>query len=310
MYNLPSYVLLKLNVIIFIMSWQVAIILHVLVSALMSLLVRHYTLINKRAYFSIVAIMYITIFVFGLFVNFVFADGYIMIPRNTKTWLCLLLEGALIPAAWLLQYKIISHLGVTNANISSSLKYVTTALLGTVFLGEKLSLTFLVGMVLIIIGIYIVTSISPDEYHELKLTRFKTVFLIISMSILYSLGMLIEKLAIDATGVWSYSVLGWFMQALFASLYMIIFGRHELSNLKKKTFRQGVFLGFTVALAGVFFVYALSMGTLSQSVMVAGSKLLLTTVLAAIFYKERNDILKRMIALLLSIIGLLLILSS
>jgi len=97
---------------------------------------------------------------------------------------------------------------------------------------------------------------------------------------------------------------------LFASLYMIIFGRHELSNLKKKTFRQGVFLGFTVALAGVFFVYALSMGTLSQSVMVAGSKLLLTTVLAAIFYKERNDILKRMIALLLSIIGLLLILSS
>lgn len=304
------YVLPQLNVIILIMSWQVAIILHVLVSAFMSLLARRYTLLNKRAYFSIVAIMYITIFVFGLFANFVFADGHIVIPRNTKIWLYLLLEGALIPAAWLLQYKIISHLGVTNANISSSLKHVTTALLGAVFLSENLSFTFLAGMVMVIIGIYIVTSISPDESHDLKLSRFKTVTLIISMSILYSLGMLIEKLAIDAMGVWNYSVLGWFMQALFASLYMTIFGRYELSNLKKNTFRQGVILGSTVALAGVFFVYALSMGTLSRSVMVAGSKLLLTTVLAVIFYKESNDILKRMIALLLSIIGLLLILSN
>ena len=65
--------------------------------------------------------------------------------------------------------------------------------------------------------------------------------------------------------------------------------------------------GLLTALSGAFFIAALSTGMLSKTIILASSKIVLTSVLAIYFFKENNDLIRRFIALILALLGLLVI---
>lgn len=238
----------------------------------------------------------------GIFGNFP------SILPDTQTWVYLVVQGLCIPGSWLVQYRLISYIGASNTAIVTTLNTMTTATVGLVFLNEPLSWLFLGGSVVIFAGILLALGLQPDTEHHAKVSMRLKVGLAISGAVLFAIAMFAEKLAINQLGAWSYAGFGWSMQALGATGFFMIFGRSELPYINSQVVKRTAILGVLTSLAGMLYVYALSMGSLSHTVVATSGKVAVVLVLSAIFLRERNALLRRITAFMLVVTGLFIIL--
>lgn len=289
------------------MTWQIVILAHIVVSALMTTLARSLSLSNRKAFFVVGFVSYMTISFAGIVYSFIFGVPWHYLP-STQELIYILPAGIGIVTAWLLHYKIIGLLGASNAMITSMANYIGTAVLGLIILGEHLSPTFVVGGALILTSIWVALRIQPDEQHKVRVSRAKLVLIIVAMMSAYSVGMLFEKISLDNIGVWEYARFGWFMQFICAGVLFALMGRREITHISPSTIRRAALLGLTTSVAGGLYILALSTGTLSSTILAASGKIALTSVLAYVFLRERNALPLRLAALALTIVGLWLIL--
>ena len=285
------------------MTWQTVIILQVIVSAGMTILTRRLALAERKLFFVIGVLSYAVVALMGFVYTLVFAGGLPHLPHG-QVWLYLVAEGGCVPAAWLLQYKIIGYLGASNTVLVSMLNNVASALLGIIFLHDKFSLGFIAGTGLVLSSIVIVFRVQPDSRHQQPASTLKKISLIAAMVGLYAVGLFSEKRAIDTIGVWNYASFGWLLQLIGALALCSFYGRHELSHATWRGVQKGLTLGFVTSLAGGLFIYALSIGTLSHTIIANSGKVALTTLFAAIFLHERNALQQRLLAFVLSMGGL------
>ncbi|MFZ1483985.1 MAG: hypothetical protein WAS36_03150, partial [Candidatus Saccharimonadales bacterium] len=108
--------------------------------------------------------------------------------------------------------------------------------------------------------------------------------------------------------VWQYARFGWFMQFVCASVLVAVVGRKEFTHLNSDTIKKALFLGLLTSVAGGLYILALSLGTLSGTMLATSAKITLTSVLAYVFLRERNALGLRLLALVISIAGMWLIL--
>lgn len=280
--------------------------LQIVVSSLMTIFSRKLVLADRKLFYVIGVCSYATVALMGFIYAFVFHGGVAGLPSATG-WLYIIVEGICIPASWLLLYKLISIIGASNSTITSLMNTMVTALLGIILLHEPLTLTFLAGAALLLTSGYLALTIQADTRHHRKVTLGKKVALIVGMVGFYAVGMYCEKQAIDTVGVWDYAVFGWGMQFAGATIICLLFGRSELAHVTKTSVRKGLLLGFMTSIAGVLYIYALSIGTLSHTVVANSGKVGLTMILAALLLGERNALGRRTIALLFSLVGIILL---
>lgn len=290
------------------MTWKIIIITQVLVSAAMTVFTRRLALNDRRLFFVIGVLSYGVIAIMGFIFSIVFGQGLPTVT-NPAVWPYLLIEGIFIPVSWLLQYKVISMLGASNAVLATMLNYVGAAITGFIFLNEKYTLTFLIGVLFIFSSIYISFRIQPDTAHTENSTLKTKTLIVASMAIFFAIGIFSEKQAIDLIGVWNYASFGWGLQFAGAFLLLLIFGRHELNHITRRSVQSGLILGFVTSIAGGLFIYALSVGTLSNTIIAASAKIALVMLLAAVFLKETNSLYMRIAAFILASIGLVFLLS-
>lgn len=288
------------------MTWQIAITLQVFVSSLMTLFTRHVTLSLKKVFFAVGLISYLVIALMGFIYSVVSQHGLPAVPTG-HAWLYLVAEGIFIPAGWLTMYKIIGYVGAGNAVIINTFNTVSAALFGIVFLHEVLTMSFVIGALLVFGGVYTALQVKADTNHRMAGTITLKALLILSGALFFGLGMLNEKLAINAIGVWNYAAFGWAMQAVGALALLSLFGRHEIAHISHMVVKKGAMLGFVTSIAGGLFIYALSKGSLSATIIASSGKIAITLLLAALFFNERNAIRLRVIAFILSAAGLWLI---
>lgn len=288
------------------MTWQIAITLQVLVSSIMTLFTRRVTLSVKNVFFGVGVLSYFMVALMGFVYSLVYNHGLPVAPSLT-TWAYILLEGFCIPLAWLILYKMISLIGAGNAVIVSSLNTTAAALMGVFFLHESLSITFALGAVFILVSALTSLRLSPDLRHHPKATFGKKVLLASSGAVLFALGMFAEKMAITNMGAFNYSAFGWGMQFVGVCVVFALFGRKELPHLSRSVIHKGLLLGFITSIAGGLYIYALSIGNLSHTIVATSGKVAITVFLAALFLNERNALKTRIAALLLSIAGLWLV---
>lgn len=286
------------------MTWQIVILAQVLVSAFMTIFTRKLSLLDRKLFFVIGCASYGMVAVIGLLVSWVFSPAHLVFPA-ANAWPFLITEGVCIPVSWLLQYKIIQTFGAGNAMLITMLNYVGTAALGFLFLNESFSRTFLLGLICILASIWFAFKVQPDSEHKGRDISLATVFPIICMVATYSVGMLAEKQAINVIGVWDYARYGWFLQFAMAAVLLAVYGRKEIKHVTSEKIGRGIILGLLTSLAGVLYIYALSIGSLSGTIIAASGKIALVMFLAALFLKERNSVGMRTAALLLAITGLL-----
>lgn len=252
-------------------------------------------------------ISYTTIAVLGWFYGGMFGNFPSILP-DMQTWVYLAVQGLCIPGSWLVQYRLISYIGASNTAIVTTLNTMATATVGLVFLNEPMSWIFLGGSVVIFAGILLALGLQPDIEHHAKVSMRLKIGLAISGAVLFAIGMFAEKLAINQLGAWNYAGLGWSMQALGAIGFFMIFGRSELPHINSQVVKRTVILGTLTSLAGMLHVYALSIGSLSHTVVATSGKVAVVLVLSAIFLRERNALLRRITAFALVATGLFIIL--
>lgn len=289
-----------------VLSWQTIMLLQIVVSSLMTIFSRKLVLSNNRLYYILGVCTYAAVAVMGCIYALLFHGGVTGVP-SAEAWIYITIEGICIPASWLLLYKLISIVGASNSTVTSLMNTVVTALLGILLLHEPFTLSFLAGAVLLLVSGYLALTIQADIKHHPSVALTKKVALIVGMVSFYSIGMYCEKKAIGMVGVWDYAVFGWGMQFIGVASICLLLGRSELVHVTWRSVRGGVLLGLMTSVAGVLYIYALSIGTLSQTVVATSGKLGLTMVLAALLLGEHNALKKRLLALALSIMGIALL---
>lgn len=285
------------------MTFQIIIIAQVLVSALMTIFTRKLSLTDRKLFFVIGAVSYGVVAIMGILLSLMFNAHSISFPQS-QAWPYLILEAIFIPISWLLQYKIIQKLGASNAVLTTMLNYVSAACLGFVLLGDTFSVRFLIGLVFIMASIYIAFNVQPDTKHELQTSKLVVIVLVFCMALAFAFGMFTEKRAIDIIGVWSYAMFGWSLQFISSLVLLVLYGKREIVHTTAPKVRKAMLLGFITSIAGGLYIYALSIGTLSRTVIAASGKIALVMILAAIVLKERNSIKLRISAFVLAMGGL------
>lgn len=289
------------------LTWQFIIVLQILASSFLAIWTRHVSIRSRKYVFAVGLISYACIAIMGLAYSIFHNGSWPALPQS-NAWLYLMAEGIFIPAAWLFQFKLVSHIGASNGVISSTINGLGAAFLGILILGETISIAFIVGSLLILAAVYLSLTIKPDNSHPVTATLSTKVLLVVSALVCFSLGMLFEKQAITAIGVWNYALYGWSMQLVGAFLLYKIFGNKELASIPKPIFKKAVALGILTSVAGLLFILALSLGSLSHTIVATSGKIAITMVMAAIFLHERNNMLRRLAAFMLAILGILFIL--
>lgn len=269
----------------------------------MTIFTRKLSLTDRKLFFVIGAVSYGVVASMGILLSLTFNAHTLSFPQS-QAWPYLILEAIFIPISWLLQYKIIQRLGASNAVLATMLNYVSAACLGFVVLGDTFSVRFLIGLVFILASIYIAFNVQPDTKHELQTNKLVVIALVFCMAVAFAFGMFAEKRAIDIIGVWSYSLFGWSLQFVSSLGLLALFGRKEIPQLSATKTRKAMLLGLLTSVAGALYIYALSIGTLSRTIIAASGKIALVMILAAIVLKERNSIKLRISAFVLAMGGL------
>ena len=289
------------------MTWQLVIILQIIASSLMTIYTRHVSLSVKRVFFGVAVLSYVAIAGVG-WLYYSLATGGVMTLPGHEAWLYLLVEGVCIPAAWLVQYRLIAYIGATGAVIVAMLNTLMAALAGVIFLHDTITTVSILGGVMILTGAMIALRLQPDAQHVVHVPFLLKLTLVVIGAVLYSVGMYAEKLVVNETGPWGYMGFGWSMQAIGAVALFTLFGGAELAYLTHSAIRKGVMLGLITSIAGGLYIYALSIGSLSHTIIAISGKAALVVVLAAIFLRERNAWPWRIIAIVLTTLGLILFL--
>ena len=285
-------------------TWQTVVIVQVFFSALPTILARKLALADQKLFFMVGVVTYGVIAAVGATVSLTFGPGTPQLPPPS-IWPYLIAIGSLIPASWLLQYKIVHKFGASNGMLIAMLNHAGTATLGFVLLQEPLSSNFLIGCLLIAVSILIAFRIQPDKTHHVHVPITIKLLLVLSMVVAYSFGMFAEKQAVTAVGVWDYIFFGWLMQFLGSLVLLMMYGRKELSHVSLKSVRKAMAIGALTSIAGMLYIYALSIGTLSHTIIATSGKVALVMVLAALLLNERNSLGLRITALMFSVTGLL-----
>lgn len=274
----------------------------------MTIFSRHMTLSIRKVFFGIGVFSYLVIAVMGLLFSIVSNHGLPSLP-GSGAWPYLLIEGLFIPTAWLIQYKIIGHIGAGNTAIVSIVNTVGTSILGILLLHEGFSFFFAVGAALIMTSALISLTINPDSGHHRDVPLRTIVMLIFIGMVFFAVGMYSEKVAINIIGVWNYSAFGWGMQSIGAATVFTIFGRKEIKHINRNIAKKGLLLGLITSVSGGLYIYALSLGGLSHTIIATSGKIAITVLLAALLLHERNNFRTRIVAFLLALAGLWLVVS-
>ena len=287
------------------MSWQLTVILQITVGSLLVIATRVFSLRSKQTFFFSGVILYLMIFLVGAAIAIIANQSVPHPPTNPVVWLFLIGEGVFIPIGWLIQYRLIRSIGANSSVVIGILNACAAALLGIIALGDAISPSFLLGAIFIIGSSFVALRVGVSDSNDLPIRR--KIGLVAVGMIVFSIGIFCEKQAISLIGVFDYAMYGWLMQLIGAVIIFIIAGKREIVHISKRAVGRGAVLGLLTSVSGGLFIYALSQGTLSQTIIVTSSKLALTMALSAILLGERSHMWLRVIALTLASIGVWLI---
>lgn len=288
------------------MTWQTAIIVQIIFSSFVTLFTRRATVRYENVHLLMGVINYLVIALLGIVCSVLVLGTLPALPSG-EVWIYLILEGVFIPAAWLITYKVIAHVGASNGVILSAASYISACLAAVFFLSDAITGHFMVGAAMIVGSIFLAARIKPDRQHVSGASGVYKVGLALVASLFFAGGMLFEKKALNVIGVWDYVFYGWGMQLVSAVALFWVFGRRQLAKASMDTLRTGLALGGVTCVTGLLYVYALNKGRLSHTLIAASGKMAVVTLLAAVFMGERNNMPTRLVAFVLSLGGIALI---
>lgn len=285
------------------MSWQFLAIVNIFFYASTVLLQRTVsTSKNSDAKTTAVVFQLLTGAMVGL-IGFLFGANFKL--DLAGLWLPFISVLALYAVGNLLIFKSLENTEASLFSIIFSTRAAVTALIAFLFLGEILSPRNIWGLLLVMGGVLIV-----NLKNNLKKSNSNLVIPLF-VALIFGINNAVERALLQQLDLYGYVTIAFIVPALLLLLTypsVSVLKEKLTPYLQPRMIKNNLLMSALYAGSAVTFFTALqSADTASQVTTINISSVVLTVILAAIFLKERDHLSKKLIATMLTLLGLYLV---
>lgn len=213
---------------------------------------------------------------------------------NVVIWVALV-YGVIFTLRTLLQMHTLKYASTNALFPTSSITALLVVItVGIFFYGETLNFTQTIGIILSVVALFLFAF----KGGKLTFNSIDVVKAWIGIVILSALGNLLNKVAADLNDIHTYQFF-WFMFNFCAALIMLFIQKRDQFKeiiLHRNTFLGGLGMGITGFLGSWSLIIALTKGPISVAQTINSSYVIVTAIVASIFFGE--TLTKRKVALI------------
>ncbi len=284
------------------MVWQFLAFLQVLFSSSNALLQRRLAKVDNVSAHTKSTFAHMGVLVIGA--GYVAYKGGVSINFENSAYFYALSSAFLIALGSIAIFTAAESLDAANLNIIIMLRAVGVLIVASFLLDETLNIYQILGAMLIMVAGYIASH--PDRGEKIK--KSKGVAMALIGVALFSVGLVLEKAAINEMGLEAYILIGWGLQLFFVTLLSVKRIRSDGGKNIRRLAPKMMLLGVLTGLGGLTYVIAL---TLSDNTPLVVSFLNLRVVLIIIggyfFLKERKGMHHKIAGGIIAIAGVILL---
>jgi len=231
---------------------------------------------------------------------FAFFKGFEMLPIKAYPF-NFLLEAILYAFASLFTFKALKTIEASQAVIIAGFSSVITIIFSAIFLKETLTFQRLVGTLLIITSILLVTKLKNFSVNRGTLYA-------LGAAACFGLAIVNDTYLLRFSDAVSYTSIAFLLPGI---LLLFLYPRSVKkfnSFLKPKIAKNMILLSLFWAVSAIAFYLAIEKGALASQISpISQSRVILTVLLAVIFLKERDNLPAKIVAALMTMMGVMMI---
>ena len=224
---------------------------------------------------------------------------------NFKYLLIIFVKSLIITISWIISLKAMEKMSLSIYGLINISKILFTIILSVIFLQEKLTLTLLLGAIIVIIGLLLVNKISNQSSS--KEAPLKFIILLLIACFFNAVSSMIDKKVL--THINSGQLQFWFLFFLTILFWIVLLTRKQKVNSKALSNNYWIIISAVALIIGDRFLFiATKMPESKMSIITIINQLSVieTIILGKIMFKEKN-IMKKLLCSILIIIGVVLI---
>ena len=224
---------------------------------------------------------------------------------SLETHIAVLIKAVIVLSSWLFGYFAIKHLPLTITGPIKATQPVMTLLGALIIFGERLNLYQWIGVLLSIFSFYLLSSSGRKE--GIDFSRDKWIFFMVLAALTGAMSGLYDKYLMQSLDVMTVQV--WFnlYQCAIMLFILLLLWYPRRKKITKFHWHWGiVFISLFLVAADWIYFYALSFPDSMISVvsMIRRSNVLVTFVVGAVFFHEKN-LKSKALDLMLVLIGMI-----
>jgi uncharacterized membrane protein len=238
---------------------------------------------------------------FIMILLFSLLNGFSLPPMQTY-WLNYLAQALLWGLVTVFLFKANKYLEASQVTIIYSFASVVGVVCAILFLNDSLNITQIWGIGLILFSVILVF------WQKGKLELNRGFWYMLATCLCSGVAITNDAFLLRTTDVFSMLTIGW----LTPGLFLLLAHPHAVIKLKyywhPKHFHSLFWFTLLYAVSGAAFYLAIKAGgQVSQVSPISNASIILTVLLSALFLNERNNLLKKLIAAVLVMTGVLLL---
>lgn len=216
-----------------------------------------------------------------------------------------LLKSCILVVNWMLVLIATKKLDVGVVTSFSMLNTVFVLFESAIFFGEVITWVHIVSLLLMGLGIFLITLLSSKDHKQEKKNHYVYIILLVIGAFLGSCSAMVDKYLITYKEVNRSNILSWYLMfntIIYGVIYFIKNKKLDFAKLKVNYFP--ILVGLGICLADTLYFYAISLAGAQISFISILRKLnvVLATILASVFLKEKH-LLKKIGILFIMLIG-------
>lgn len=224
-------------------------------------------------------------------------------PINFLAWILVLTSSILWVFIAVIGFYAYKYTQVSVKSPLSESRVLWVLLFAIIFLKESLIIEKVLGIILIFISLVVLTYKKQNKFGDL---RDKGVQLTLLTALLTAGVAIIDKSALKYFTPGTFGFLVYFIPGLI----LLAFGKKHLKDVKKILKTKNYYLGIVVILGFLFYYFSLKayqIADVTQVFPIIRLSTAFTVIFGIIFLRERENIIKKLIATLIIFFGILLL---
>lgn len=243
-------------------------------------------------------------FIFNILGAIIFFPFFIVssfLPTDNKAWIILAISSVLWAITTYIAFYVYKMLEVSIKTTIDRTRLIFILLIAVIFLGESLTLNKVAGIALILIGAITVS------YHKEKLKhRMKWILLCIVTAILSSAAYICDKYAMGFFSASSYVFYSHFFPGLLI-LPFFIYRRKSFTDIFVSNGKSVIAVVALDCLGYFLLLMSFKMIEASIAVPIMECMFIVSVLGGIIFLKEREEIGKKVVSMIIALVGVLIL---